>query len=419
MENRIVITDGLIFPQENSFEIVEIKGLGHPDTLADNLAEELSCNYSLYTKKKYGAILHHNFDKVALLGGHSFVKFGRGYLVSPIKVLINGRLSISFGSEKIQFRKLITFWTKKFFLKTLPLIDLDEDLDIILNISYQSSPGRVYEGRMKKSSRHFWFTPRNLNDLPEIANKFIPSNDTSLGVGFFPFSRLEELVIELEMLLNSSKMHKKYPWLGYDIKIMGVRIVDFFRFTICIPQIANYVKNIREYKTNLSLMKDFITKFLRDRKIKFEFDINTRDNYELREIYLTAIGSSIESGDEGLAGRGNRVNGIITPCRPMSMEGSFGKNPVYHIGKVYYVYAFLLSKMIYKQFNLINEVFLVSQSGRDIKSPWICAIRVKDSIPNNKKKKLIKFINNNLLNINQITNSLVSKKLLIKKFFDK
>ncbi|MEM7826325.1 MAG: methionine adenosyltransferase, partial [Candidatus Aenigmatarchaeota archaeon] len=43
-------------------EIVERKGIGHPDTLADALAENLSVAYSNYTLQQFGLILHHNFD---------------------------------------------------------------------------------------------------------------------------------------------------------------------------------------------------------------------------------------------------------------------------------------------------------------------------------------------------------------------
>ncbi len=51
MKSQIFLDYNLKLPSEEDFEIVEVKGAGHPDTLADDLAEELSCNYSLYTKK--------------------------------------------------------------------------------------------------------------------------------------------------------------------------------------------------------------------------------------------------------------------------------------------------------------------------------------------------------------------------------
>ena len=43
----------------------------------------------------------------------------------------------------------------------------------------------------------------------------------------------------------------------------------------------------------------------------------------------------MEAGDDGSVGRGNRANGLITPCRPMSLEATAGKNPVNHVGKIY------------------------------------------------------------------------------------
>ncbi|MET7278839.1 methionine adenosyltransferase [Kribbella sp. NPDC005582] len=60
---RIVIETGTSRPGTTT--IVERKGIGHPDTLADHLAERLSRAYSRYTLDHFGAVLHHNFDKLA------------------------------------------------------------------------------------------------------------------------------------------------------------------------------------------------------------------------------------------------------------------------------------------------------------------------------------------------------------------
>ena len=49
------------------------------------------------------------------------------------------------------------------------------------------------------------------------------SNDTSFGVGFAPFSETEKIVMETEELLNSRSFKKKYPQVGEDIKVMGLR----------------------------------------------------------------------------------------------------------------------------------------------------------------------------------------------------
>ena len=63
--------------------------------------------------------------------------------------------------------------------------------------------------------------------------------------------------------------------------------------------------------------------------------MNTADGETADSVYLTVTGTSAEGGDDGQVGRGNRVNGLITPYRPMSLEAAAGKNPVTHVGKLY------------------------------------------------------------------------------------
>lgn len=391
-------------------EIVERKGTGHPDTLADGLAETLSVNFSNYTLKKFGAVLHHNFDKVGILGGSSCVAFGKGYLTSPIRVLINGRMSTKFANEEIPTRELLVEWTKDFFHSRLPLINPDQDLEFHFNLSTQSSPGKTYEKEAKRSARQRWFEPEGLEDLPEF--KKLTSNDTSLGVGYAPTSLLENIVLKIEGALNSNEYKEKNLWIGSDIKVMGIRNKEKLFITICIPQIARQVRNLDEYITNLSKARKFIDEIIAQHNIyDCELQINTRDNYELVELYLTAIGSSIESGDEGLAGRGNRVNKLISPTRPMSMEGSCGKNPIYHIGKIYYVAAFNLADKIYKQFGVENEVYLISQSGRDLLDPWIVIINVPTDFRADTELK--GFIKKEIVQLPTLSRSILENKLVI------
>ncbi len=401
--------------EELSFEFIERKGAGHPDTLADALAEHLSVNYSNYTLKKFGAVLHHNFDKVSLLGGCSFVSFGKGYLLSPIRVLLNGRASTQFGNEKIPLRKLLTNWTKDFFKRKLPMIDLDEDLEFHYNLSSKSSPGRkslVIEASDEKKSEksgQYWFQPRNLGDIPEL--KHLVANDTSLGVGYAPRTQLEQIVLEIENTLNSLAFKKKNQWIGSDIKIMGFRFSNDIFITICVPQLANFVKNIEDYKSNIATIKDAINMIGKSYSVnKFEVNLNVRDDYELGNLYLTAIGSSIESGDEGIVGRGNRINGVISPLKPMSMEGSCGKNPVYYAGKLYYIAAEEIAKKVYKKFRISNEVYIVSQVGRELVDPWITLVAVPDDTNDLKKQEIEKFITNKLKEIPKLTNKILRRK---------
>ncbi|MEM5832519.1 MAG: methionine adenosyltransferase, partial [Candidatus Aenigmatarchaeota archaeon] len=50
-------------------EIVERKGIGHPDTICDLICEEASINLSKEYKKKFGRVLHFNIDKALLAAG--------------------------------------------------------------------------------------------------------------------------------------------------------------------------------------------------------------------------------------------------------------------------------------------------------------------------------------------------------------
>jgi S-adenosylmethionine synthetase len=113
--------------------------------------------------------------------------------------------------------------------------------------------------------------------------------------------------------------------------------------------------------------------------LKVAFRLNVRDIVVRDELYLTYTGSSIESGDEGVVGRGNRVNGLITPLRPMNLEGANGKNPVYHVGKLYNVAAQRIAQRLYEQFGGLVEVHLVSATGQPLDQPWQTVVRLSST----------------------------------------
>lgn len=77
-----------------------------------------------------------------------------------------------------------------------------------------------------------------------------------------------------------------------------------------------------------------------------DVDVNAADNPAEGAIFLTVTGTSAEAGDDGQVGRGNRINGLITPGRPMSLKAAAGKNPVTHVGKIYNVVAREIAEML-------------------------------------------------------------------------
>jgi S-adenosylmethionine synthetase len=352
------------------FELIERKGTGHPDTLSDALAEELSRRYSLFTRERYGAVLHHNFDKVGLLGGQSEVAFGRGRLTSPIRVLLNGRASSGLGDDEIPLRRLLEAWSSNFLKRRLPLLSPDRDLEFHYNVSTGASPGHVGGASDAPGVRQRWFRPRTLADLRE--RQRLASNDTSVGCAHFPFSHTERLVKDLEGRLTSPESQRDRPWLGTDIKVMACRTGNNLSLTLCIPQIADFVPSLSAYRENVEEIRAMILDFVSARcdGMKVSLQTNTKDDYELPELYLTALGTSLETGDEGLVGRGNRPNGMISMLRPYSMEGACGKNPVYHAGKIYNAVASEIALRIFTAVDAPIEVWIVSQEGRALSDPW-------------------------------------------------
>ncbi|MGH3734664.1 MAG: methionine adenosyltransferase [Micromonosporaceae bacterium] len=354
--------------------MIERKGRGHPDTLADQLAEALSRAYSKFTLNTVGAVLHHNFDKLALLGGASEVRYGGGRMLQPVRVLVNGRATRSCGSERIPVDELVVDTVHRFFRERLPA--LRDHLRVELNITSNSSPGAVHtEGGPPE--RTSWFSPGKVGQLQE--HRALLANDTSLGTGWAPLSPVERFVIRLaDDLSGPSEFRRSRSWCGSDVKVMALADSERIDVVFCSPQCSPYVKERAAYLANRDEVLAYATKLagelLPDHEASFR--INARDIVERDELYLTYTGSSIESGDEGVVGRGNRVNGLITPLRPMNLEGANGKNPVYHVGKPYNVAAGRIAQRLHERFGGYAEVHLVSATGQLLAYPWQTLVRM-------------------------------------------
>ncbi|MBO0610697.1 methionine adenosyltransferase [Myceligenerans salitolerans] len=362
--------------------LVERKGLGHPDTLADHLAEELSRAYARYTRDQFGSVLHHNFDKLALLGGASEVRYGGGQMLQPVKVLVNGRAAYRCGGQAIPVDDLVETTVRDFFARRLPAVR--DHLDLQLNITSNSSPGAVHT-ETSSHDRTRWFAPRSVEDLRE--RRTLLANDTSLGTGWAPLSPFERLVRALsDQFSGDSDFTRTHAWCGSDVKVMGYFDGHDADIVLCVPQISPHVPSRAAYLENNEVV---LAECHRLAAVEFpqpvRFRLNVRDLPEKDELYLTFTGSSIESGDEGVVGRGNRVNGLITPLRPMNIEGANGKNPVYHVGKLYNLAANRIAEALHTALGCYAEVHLVSATGQPLDQPWRVVLRVSDDGPTPEK----------------------------------
>ena len=120
----------------------------------------------------------------------------------------------------------------------------------------------------------------------------------------------------------------------------------------------------------------------------------------------------MENGDDGSVGRGNRVNGLITPYKPMSMEAAAGKNPVNHVGKLYNVLSLYIARDIYHNTNAgETQVKILSQIGKPINEPLVCDISTEKELSSEAQKEVRKIASDWLDNIKQVTEDIINEKV--------
>ncbi|MDX2133930.1 MAG: methionine adenosyltransferase [Saprospiraceae bacterium] len=338
-------------------EIAEHKGIGHPDTICDEVAEAVSVALSRYYLEAFGSVLHHNVDKALLVGGSALPKFGGGMVTAPMELYLAGRATTRVGDKDVPVGEIAVETARRWLREHMRFVDPDRHIRIIPKIRSGSA------------------------DLVDLFRRFgrgdVPlSNDTSFGVGFFPFTPLEQQVLSIGRLLNSKETQGRFPSLGEDIKVMGVQDAQAPQFTIAIAMVDRFLSGVDDYRNQLTS----IAQYLRDTLDLHHATIavNTADDYDAGSVYLTVTGTSAEGGDDGQVGRGNRINGLITPYRPMSLEAVAGKNPISHVGKIYNRFAHALSREIVMHgYAAEATVFIVSQIGKPINEPQLLDIRVK------------------------------------------
>lgn len=379
---------------EQGMEMVERKGIGHPDSLMDGICERASLELSRYYIKEFGNILHHNLDKGLLVGGSAKVGFGKGRITKPIEIIIAGRATKSFNGKAIPVDKIVVNAAKHYLKENTRFLDIAKETKISTKILGGS------EGLTKLFSRGDGF-PR--------------ANDTSFGIGFAPMTKTERLTLEMERFLNSKAYKKKVPATGEDIKVMCIRENDSVHMNIAVAFVAELVGSMNVYSDLKEKVRHDAEIFAKSIIKNVNVSINTGDLAKSGEVYITKSGLSCESGDDGQVGRGNRVNGLITPFRHMSLEASAGKNPVNHTGKIYNILSKNIAEEIAKQSRVSDcTVAIASYIGERIDRPRSVVVKAsmkKGSRLSDEKDSIKKIAEANLDNV-----ALVSKGLLSGKY---
>ena len=334
---------------ERDFELCEHKGVGHPDSIADGACEAAAVALAGAHLAHVRRVGHFNVDKGLLIAGRSRVRFGGG------------------GDHRADAAHRLRAGDE-------PGRDAGA---IVANAAHD------YLARsLRAGVAHFLIEPRVREGSASLAqvckNGPERANDTSFGVGYAPLSPLETRVLALAGTLRSAAFRQAFPAVGDDFKIMGVRRGERFDITVALALSARHIESASAYFASKAIMEAHLLGTL---GADCTLRLNALDDPAARDetgLHLTVTGLSAEMGDDGQVGRGNRVNGLITPGRPMSLEAAAGKNPMRHVGKIYNVLAGETARAICAALPELREVqvYLLGTIGAPLVEPALAVVEV-------------------------------------------
>lgn len=347
-------------PDSREVEMVERKGRGHPDSICDALAEAFTISLTRTYHERYGAVLHHNVDKVLLAAGSSTPRFGGGEVLAPFEIFMAGRATHEVNGTVIPVADIAEQVSRAWLRANLHALDAHRHVRIHTLVRPGSTALSALVAR-EQGAR-------------------VVANDTSFAVGHFPPSRLEQVVLAVEQALTASSTIMSHPVIGEDVKVMGLRCGHQIDLTIACAMVDRHVHGLSDYAEAKALIARLAEHAARQAHgSHVQVAVNTADDVEAGRMYLTVTGTSAEAGDDGQTGRGNRVGGLITPCRPMTLEAAAGKNVVSHVGKSYNIVAHQIARELVTKCPDIAEAtcLLVSRIGWPVEAPQVVELQVR------------------------------------------
>ena len=228
---------------DQSVEIVERKGVGHPDSISDGVAEAVSRALSALYLDRVGKVLHYNTDETQLVAGRAAPAFGGGEVVEPIYLLIVGRATKEYDGQQLPVDSTALTAAREYLDETIP--ELDPATDVIVDVKLGEGSG----------------------DLQEVFGEdgaTVPmANDTSFGVGHAPLTETEEIVHTAERKLNTEYVADN-PEIGPDVKIMGKREGDHITITVAAAMVDAYIADLDAYIDAVESVREYVTELAED-----------------------------------------------------------------------------------------------------------------------------------------------------------
>ncbi len=406
----------LVNPDLAPFEVVERKFRGHPDSLADMVAQTFSKKYIEFSWKNIPELQNNYFpnfsaDKVTLSGSSSNHINGTYQIIKPVDALLIGKITASVGNFPINSDEIFKESIEEVFSKALGHDD------------YKPHVRRQTYSVTLAGSDHggAFYNPKSVEDLLKVLKTETHANDTVYVVAYHPLSAAEELSIYLDNYTYSEEFSSQFPQIGSDIKAMIRRRSSSFQITLCLPVFPEKVKTIPEYETIiesarkaiLNKIQDFLNK-KRDilgTDVTVELSVNTKDTADKK--YFALWGTALSKGDVGAVGRGNRQQGFISGLRPSTNEAVSGKNPNHFAGIICQLIAERVSKRIFTDLDLKNVVYITANNGDPLNDPSSIDVIV-DGLDQEKEKAIGNIIRSTLLSIDDLRKEYIQEDPFIR-----
>jgi S-adenosylmethionine synthetase len=334
-------------------ELVERKGLGHPDTICDGLVEAIAVALNRLYRERAGAVLHYNIDKALLVAGQCAKDFGWGAVTRPMTLIVGDRATLDIDGVTLPVEETLREAVDAWVGAHLPRVRPGKDLIVHSVLAAGSA---------------------ELRAIFSASAGPVASNDTSGASGWAPLSPTEQLVLDIEQFLNGVEFKARFPDTGQDVKVFGLRQDDRLMATVAMPLFSIDTPSEAAYFARKEEILAALVKRFRVAPLALEWRLNNLDarGRGADGAYLTVTGTSAEDADSGQVGRGNRVGGLIAHARPTSGEAAAGKNALAHAGKVYGALSHHLAGRVHARCPRLLEVYvhLMARIGEPVDRPW-------------------------------------------------
>ncbi|HTJ72548.1 MAG TPA: methionine adenosyltransferase [Actinospica sp.] len=368
---QVTLTTGEVLPPSRlGFETVERKGLGHPDTLSDLIAEVFVQRYARHCHERFGFVPNHSADKVLLAGADTVVKLGGYEVIEPIGAYFFGKVTRAVGGESLPVEELFA-----------------AAVDDVL------TAGTRYPEIVRHTARHVravvgspldhhpgYYNPESLDQLESMTRHERLANDTVACAAAAGRTPVEDLVLGLERYVQGPDFADRVAGTGSDVKVLAVRQQRHLDVTLCLPFHPEAIESWEDYGERVREADGAIREYLAANPVAGVDEV--RLNLNQRDVpgrgYLAPFGTCLGKGDVGVVGRGNRYSGLITPGRAMSVEAPAGKNLMHHSGKLYSVLAQWIADAVLRETGIANEVVITSRVGAALDAPGSVCVNLAD-----------------------------------------